>query len=258
MARRKALPEPVRRSTFKVPRRPASASRRSPTPQVEDPGTPASLSLLRQHHATHGSGKDRCNEWLRRKAPTLEKITGAEGLPPFAQYLNLSKKTVFEDHASDVVSVAPESTIRPLDGTRGRPETSYFESDIDDPTVQGDRDDASDDEPDDVFVTYQAKSWVYSPRGNPRHCLPIDVKHKAALFTIERHWGGPVAEIIPAAIQPKHITGPKQSSIDPMDWDKAMVQMLKKVAALCCLKEFEQTMGGSVSAKSKALPRPKE
>ncbi|KAK4546648.1 hypothetical protein LTR36_001865 [Oleoguttula mirabilis] len=207
------------------------------------PAAPLSGSLLGRLPGQQSS-EDKCAEWVKYKAPTYQQMTGFAA-PAFASFAG--KRTVFRDEEDDNASMMSEATVRPARGAG--PETSYFESDADDPTVMGDRD-ISDDEPDDVFIASAAKNWIFGSQSKGKYFLASDVKHKAALLTIERYWGAPLAKLIPAALRPIRAVptapGGRLTAANEMEWDKDMTLVLKKVARMSSLKEFELAIGEKI------------
>ncbi|KAK5114761.1 hypothetical protein LTR85_010074 [Meristemomyces frigidus] len=229
-----ALPVPAR--IFKRPELPIR-EKQVLAPAAADPLTE---TLLSQFITEQQSNDAKCAEWVQNKAPTYQQMSGFAA-PAFAHFAG--RRTVFADEDEDAASFISEATLRPM--RKAGPETSYFESDVDDPTVIGDSC-LSDDEPDNVFVTSAAKSWIFGPQSKGKYFLPSDVKHKAALLTIEKHWGGQAMQIIPAPLRPLRSSstapGGRMDSGSEMEWDKDMVAIMKKIARVCSLKEFELTM----------------
>ncbi|KAK5687042.1 hypothetical protein LTS10_001179 [Elasticomyces elasticus] len=189
------------------------------------PPQQASLVLLQKNRLDTESSSQQMAGWLQNQ--------GVE-VGPSASVVQYRPND--EDSESD----SSGDTIRPSThqalSVHQPPPTSVV-SDADYPTVASHLSTIL--PPQDIKIAQSSREWQAEQNRKGRFYFGKDgVEHRMHLQTIEKFWGGPINQIIPTDIRPLASVCSATRLVDPMDWDRKMVKTLRKVAPMCCLKEF--------------------
>ncbi|KAK3628882.1 hypothetical protein LTR56_018367 [Elasticomyces elasticus] len=121
-------------------------------------------------------------------------------------------------------------------------------SDADDPTVASHLSTIL--PPQDLKIAQASREWQADQNRKGRFYFgKCGVEHRMHLQTIEKFWDGPINQIIPTEIRPLASVCSATRLVDPMDWDRKMVKTLRKVAPMCCLKEFLMSISPMVKRR---------
>ncbi|KAK5729934.1 hypothetical protein LTR17_011573 [Elasticomyces elasticus] len=183
----------------------------------------ASLVLLQKHQSSTDSPSRQTAGWLHGQAVKVDTDAYAAAW-----------RSRDEDGESD----SSGSTVRP--STRQiqyQAARSSIVSDADNPTVASHLSTVL--PPQDIKIAQASREWQAEQNRRGRFYFGKDgVEHRMHLQTIEKFWGGPTNQIIPTDVRPLANVCSATRLVDPMDWDRKMVKTLRKVAPMCCLKEF--------------------
>ncbi|KAK4898632.1 hypothetical protein LTR27_003804 [Elasticomyces elasticus] len=189
------------------------------------PPQQASLVLLQKNRLNTESSSQQMAGWLQNQGVAVGPSASIVRYRP-------------NDEGSE--SDSSSDTIRPFAqqalSTYQRPPISVV-SDADDPTVASHLSTVL--PPQDIRIAQASREWQAEQNRKGRFYFGKGgLDHRMHLQTIEKFWGGPINQIIPTDIRPLANICSATRLVDPLDWDRKMVKTLRKVAPMCCLKEF--------------------
>ncbi|KAK5744909.1 hypothetical protein LTR17_001660 [Elasticomyces elasticus] len=194
----------------------------------------ASLVLLQKTTFNTGSSSQQMAGWLHDQGVKVE-----------ADAYAAAWRSKDEDSESD----SSGDTVRPsARQIQYQAAPSSIVSDADDPTVASHLSTVL--PPQDIKIAQASRQWQAEQNRRGRFYFGKDgVEHRMHLQTIEKFWGGPMNQIIPTDIRPLANVCSATRLVDPMDWDRKMVKTLRKVAPMCCLKEFLMSISPMVKRR---------
>ncbi|KAK5708316.1 hypothetical protein LTR97_000856 [Elasticomyces elasticus] len=194
----------------------------------------ASLVLVQKHQSSTDSPTPQTAGWLRGQGVKVETDAYA---------------ATWRSKDEDGESESSGDTVRP--STRQiqyQAAPNSIVSDADNPTVASHLSTVL--PPQNIKIAQASREWQIEQNRKGRFYFGKDgLEHRMHLQTIEKFWGGPINQIIPTDIRPLASVCSATRLVDPMDWDRKMVKTLRKVAPMCCLKEFLMSISPMVKRR---------